>query len=82
MTNENGRKLLAMLLDDYVTSCGETSATTEARTVLAEQDIVTVRRDIGDRLDRAAERNDDAGVRRVLARLAACVRLGSENVDR
>jgi len=82
VVNENGHRLLAMLLDEHAAVVGETRSVIEARAIL-DANVVTVRENIAARLDRAADRNEgDAGYRRVLARLAACVRLGSENADR
>ena len=91
MTNENGRRLLTQLLDDW--RVGEYSgcvtpkqrvAIDEAEAILASDgaDVANVRESIGARLDRAADHNSNyPGVVRVLRMLAKRVRDGRENAD-
>lgn len=43
MTNENGRRLLTMLLNEHIVVGGESSAVTEARSILADVDSIPLR---------------------------------------
>lgn len=79
MASENGRWLLTRLLENYVDDVGETTAVTEARSIL-DADVTKVRENIAARLDRAADHNE-GGFKRVLTMLAKRVRDGKENAD-
>jgi len=78
MKNENGRRLLAVLLDEHIAVVGETWTAKEALAFLAAPDADDVRDGIAARLDRAAV-NNTQGAKRVLTMLARVIREGREN---
>jgi len=79
VVNENGHRLLTMLLDEHTAVVGEARSVIEARAIL-DADVTKVRERIAGRLDRAAASND-GGFKRVLTMLAKRVREGKENAD-
>lgn len=87
MSYENGRRLIATLLDEHVKDVGETAAYLEARTLLAAPDAARVRADIANGLQRFinakyAYLNDAVSMRsviNVLNDIVVAIRSGDEN---